>query len=369
MEKQSRRQFIKSLLSTAMAAMGFMAIPAFIKCRNNKFPFPVTSKSRNTKARLYKGQIQVDPDFEPAYLKLHKKGLLKKRGKKLMGILNKCKLCPRECGVNRLKRQTGFCRAPGKIMISAFNPHYGEEKPLVGNGGSGTIFMTHCGLRCAYCINWEVNHKGIGQEKTIGDMADMMLKLQKMGCHNINIVTPTHYSAQAVLALDKAAAKGLRLPLVYNTHGWERMEILKLLEGIVDVYLPDFKYFHGNMSSKYSSNAKTYPEITKAALSEMNRQVGTAKPAGDGLIYRGLMIRHLVLPNNVGGSIKVIEWIAENLPKNTYVNIMSQYRPVYRAHEFPKISRRINRKEYVEVVKSARKLGLTNLDIQGFYFF
>jgi len=194
----------------------------------------------------------------------------------------------------------------------------------------------------------------------------MMLALQERGCHNINIVTPTHYSPHIVPALDVAAGRGLRLPLVYNTCGWERMEILKKLDGIVDIYLPDFKYADGAKAAKYSSGAESYPELTKAALLEMHRQVGVAKPGPDGLMYRGLMIRHLVMPNDVGGSRRVIRWIAENLPRDTYLNIMSQYLPVYKAFDYPEISRRITREEYMEVVNLARELGLTNLDVQGY---
>jgi putative pyruvate formate lyase activating enzyme len=196
-------------------------------------------------------------------------------------------------------------------------------------------------------------------------MAQMMLNLQEMGCPNINFVTPTHYSPHIVLAVDVAAGKGLRLPIVYNTCGWERLEILKELDGIVDIYLPDFKYSDGKMAAKYSSTAETYPEITKAALLEMHRQVGVAKPAVDGLIYRGLMIRHLVMPNGVAGTQEVIEWIAKNLPKDTYLNIMSQYTPMYKAFDYPKISRRITQNEYQDAVNWAKEAGLTNLDIQG----
>jgi putative pyruvate formate lyase activating enzyme len=181
----------------------------------------------------------------------------------------------------------------------------------------------------------------------------------------VNVVTPTHYSPNIVLALDRAAASGLRLPVVYNTCGWESLEILKMLDGVVDIYLPDFKYADGEMAAKYSSAATTYPEITKGALLEMHRQVGVARPADDGLMYRGLMIRHLVMPNNVGGTREVIEWIADSLPKDTYVNIMSQYRPMYHAFDYPEISRRITREEYSQTVAWARNAGLTNLEIQG----
>ncbi|MCP5108179.1 MAG: radical SAM protein [bacterium] len=306
--------------------------------------------------------------FQPAYMKLHKSGELKKRGEELWKIMSSCKLCPRECGADRIAGEKGFCNGGSNLEISSYHPHYGEEKPLVGKGGSGTIFLTNCGLRCVFCINWEISQGGHGKRESIEKMAKMMLKLQKTGCHNINFVTPTHYSPHIVLAVDKAAAKGLRLPLVYNTCGWERPDILKKLDGIVDIYLPDFKYSDGKMADRYSSGAESYPELTQNALLEMHRQVGTAKPAADGLMYRGLMIRHLVMPNNVSGSKKVIGWIAENLPKDTYLNLMSQYRPMYKAGKYPKIARKITRKEYKDVIKWAKDAGLTNLDIQGSYW-
>jgi len=311
----------------------------------------------------------TDPGFEPAYLKLHKTGELKKRAQKLWALMEKCRLCPRRCGANRLKGKRGFCRAPGAaLFVSASHPHFGEERPLVGKGGSGTIFLTHCSLRCVFCQNWEISQLGRGFERNIDELAAMMLGLQKIGCHNINFVTPTHYSAPILKALDRAAEKGLRLPIVYNTSGWERLEILKILDGIVDIYLPDFKYWDSSMSAKYSSEAKSYPEITRKAILEMHRQVGVAKPAKNGIMQRGLMIRHLVMPNNTSGSEKIMEWIAKNLPKDTYVNIMAQYNPAYKAFDYPEMSRRITGKEYKNVVKRAKQMGLVNLDIQGFWW-
>jgi putative pyruvate formate lyase activating enzyme len=315
--------------------------------------------------RRTKRTAQIDPAFEPAYLKLHKNGQLKRRGEELWEMMKSCSLCPRKCGTNRLVGDDGFCGASSQLEISSYHPHFGEEKSLVGKRGSGTIFFTNCGLRCVFCINWQVSHGGAGTAASVEDMAQMMLELQEMGCHNINFVTPTHYSPHIVLAVDKAAKKGLRLPLVYNTCGWERPEIIKKLDGIVDIYLPDFKYSSGEMAGKYSSDAETYPEMTKAALLEMHRQVGVAKPASDGLMYKGLMIRHLVMPNRVGGTKGVIEWIAEHLPKESYFNLMSQYRPMYKAFDYPDISRRITREEYAEAVRWAKEAGLTNLDIQG----
>jgi len=268
--------------------------------------------------------------------------------------------------VNRLEGARGFCRASAELEIASFHPHFGEEKPLVGTGGSGTIFFTNCGLRCVFCINWQISQEGEGEVRQITELAKMMLRLQELGCHNINVVTPTHYAPHIVRALDIAAAQGLRVPLVYNTCGWERLEILQQLDGIVDIYLPDFKYASGEMAAKYSSGAQSYPEVTKVALLEMHRQVGVARPGKDGLIRRGLMIRHLVMPNRVAGTKEVVEWIATHLPKDTYVNLMSQYRPMYKAFSFPEIARRLTAEEYREAVARAREAGLTNLDIQGF---
>ncbi len=350
-EKFTRRNFFKKL--------GQLCLPISLS--------PIFLNLLETTAVAGKGRPAIDPNFQPAYLRLHRAGELKKRAEELWQIMEKCQLCPRRCGVNRIRGRSGFCRAPGaRLVVSSFNPHFGEERPLVARGGSGTIFLTHCNLRCVFCQNWEISQHGRGSERNIDDLAGMMLRLQGMGCHNINLVTPTHYSAHILKALDIAAGRGLRLPIVYNTSGWERLEIVKVLDGIVDIYLPDFKYWDSEMAAKFSSGAGCYPEVTREAVFEMNRQVGVAKPARDGIIYRGLMIRHLVMPNNVGGSEKIIEWIAKELPKDTYVNIMAQYNPLFRALDFPKISRRIRREEYVKVVDRARELGLTNLDIQGY---
>lgn len=336
-----RRQFIKSCVNLAIGGLGASFLSLDAGCKEHAV------------------------DFEPAYLALHKSGELKKRGEALWQMMKSCRLCPRQCGAERLKGEEGFCHASSQLEVSAFHPHFGEERPLVGRGGSGTIFFTNCNLRCVFCINWEINHAGIGKHESIDNLARMMLKLQKIGCVNINVVTPTHYSPHIVLALDKAAAKGLRLPVVYNTSGWERLEVLKKLDGIVDIYLPDFKYFDSKMSDKYSSGAESYPDVTRKALLEMHRQVGVAKPAANGRMYRGLMIRHLVMPNRVSGTKQVVEWIAQNLPKDTYVNLMSQYRPMYKAHKYPKIARKLVRKEYKDAVTWAKNAGLTNLDIQG----
>ena len=353
MNGRSRRQFMESCLYLTAFGLGspLLALAAGSGPETGSLEKP--------------GNQKIDPKFEPAYLKLHKSGELKKRGQALWKSMESCQLCHRECGVNRLEGEEGFCQSSAQLEVSSYHPHYGEERPLVGKRGSGTIFFTNCSLQCVFCINWEINHEGRGNAASIEDLAGMMLRLQKMGCHNVNLVTPTHYPAHILLAVDQAAGMGLRLPLVYNTCGWERMDILKMFDGVIDIYLPDFKYGDGKMAAKYSSGAETYPETTKAALLEMQRQVGVAEPASNGLMYRGLMIRHLVMPNRVSGTKQVMEWIGQNLPRDTYVNIMSQYRPVYKAPSYPKIARGITRSEYAEAVQAARAAGLTRLDIQG----
>lgn len=325
-----------------------------------------------------------EDDSVPGYVRLHRRGQLKERGEALWKRMSPCKLCPRTCGVDRPAGEKGFCQAGNELVISSHHPHFGEEPPLVGKGGSGTVFFSHCGLRCVFCINYEISLLGQGRNRGIDDLADMMLDLQERGCHNLNVVTPTHYSAHIVLALDRAVPKGLRLPLVYNTCGWENMEILALLNGVVDIYLADFKYACGTMAAQYSNcvppdpkyleseagerytSTEIYPQVTQAALLEMNRQVGVARSGEDGLLQRGLIIRHLVMPNDVGSTAEVLRWIAKNLPKDTYVNLMSQYTPTYRAHEFPDIARRITREEYDDAVGVANAEGLTNVEIQGY---
>lgn len=348
----SRRRFIGSCMRASAALIAATA------------GFPIQALSRLT-ASSSEETSALGTAFEPGYLKLHRTGELKRRGEQLWQRMEGCNLCPRECGADRLSGEEGFCQSSSKLEIASFHPHFGEEDPLVGTGGSGTIFLSNCGLRCVFCINWEVSQGGYGTERSLEEFAGMMLALQKQGCHNINFVTPTHYSPHIVLALDIAAERGLRLPTVYNTCGWEHPEVLQILDGIVDIYLPDFKYADGEMAEKYSSGADTYPELTRASMIEMHRQVGVAKPADDGLMYRGLMIRHLVMPNDVGGAKQVLDWIAEDLPNDTYINIMSQYRPMYKAFDYPEISRRLTHDEYADAVQHARALGFTNLDIQG----
>jgi len=308
---------------------------------------------------------QSETAFEPAYLTLHRRGELARRGERLKALMARCELCPRRCGTARLAGERGVCGASDRLEVASHHPHFGEERPLVGRGGSGTIFFPHCNLRCVFCINWPISQGGEGSRCGLDDLAGMMLRLQGLGCANINVVTPTHYAPHIVLALDRAAARGLRLPLVYNTSGWERVEILQVLDGVVDIYLPDLKYADPEMADRYSSGARSYPEVTRAAILEMHRQVGVARPGTDGLVRRGLMIRHLVMPNGVSGTRQTLDWIASHLPRDTYVNLMSQYRPAFKASEYPAIARPLVRAEYEQAVAWALAAGLTRLDIQG----
>jgi len=304
-------------------------------------------------------------EWIPAYEKLEIEGKLVQRVKQAYAVFENCQLCPRKCGVNRLRGEKGFCRAPVKPVIFSYHPHFGEEMSLVGRNGSGTIFFSNCNLRCIFCQNWPIAHEGRGKEVQDEDLADMMLHLQKMGCHNINLVTPTHVMPNILNATQIALKKGLHLPLMYNTSGYERIEILKILEGVVDIYKPDMKYMDADKAAKYSSGASDYPEVTKRAILEMHRQVGVLKLDKQGIAFRGVIIRHLVMPNRVAGTEKLVKWVAEVLPKNTYVNIMAQYRVEYKAYDYPEIARGITAQEFLEAMDWAEKYGLTNLDLQS----
>ncbi|MDY6789888.1 MAG: radical SAM protein [Thermodesulfobacteriota bacterium] len=298
----------------------------------------------------------------PAYGQLEQEGKLAQRIEQAYSIFEQCELCPRRCGVNRQKGELGFCRAPAKLVVYSASPHFGEEISLVGKNGSGTIFFSNCNLRCVFCQNWPISHKGYGREMTDKDLAGIMMLLQKIGCHNINLVTPTHVMPNILNAVRMAFKKGLRIPLVYNTSGYERVEILKMLDGIVDIYLPDMKFMDTDYAEIYLGGASDYPDMAKKAIMEMNRQVGKHMVDSQGIAFQGLMIRHLVMPNQVAGTKKFVQWVAENLPKSTYVNIMHQYSVEFKAFDYPKIARRITVEEYLQAMKSAEKCGLTKLD-------
>jgi putative pyruvate formate lyase activating enzyme len=311
--------------------------------------------------------------WRPAYEKLEEEGKLNDRVEQAYAILEQCQLCPRHCGVNRQKGKRGFCRAPARVVIFSAHPHFGEEISLVGQNGSGTIFFSNCNLRCIFCQNWPISHEGKGKLLQDEDLADIMIYLQRIGCHNINLVTPTHVMPNIINATRIALKKGLHLPLVYNTSGYERLEILKILDGIVDIYMPDMKYMDPDQAAKYSSGASDYPEVAKKAIIEMNRQVGELLIDKRGIGIRGLIIRHLVMPNRVAGTEKFVRWVAESLPKSTYVNIMPQYRVDYKAFDYPEIARGITVQEFLEAMDWAEEYGLTNLDpksvaVRNFYY-
>lgn len=291
--------------------------------------------------------------FTPSYINLFEKGELNKRVELLQEFIKECQLCPRECHVNRLNGEIGYCGAGSDLMVSSALPHFGEEPPLVGFNGSGTIFLTHCNLRCIFCQNYDISHLGKGERITLFDMARAMVKLQEMGCHNINFVTPTHYATQIVASLPKAIEWGLRLPIVYNCSGYESIEVIRLLEGVVDIYMPDVKFMHEKYSKRYS-NAPDYPEVIKKVLQEMHRQVGDLTTNSKGVAEKGLLIRHLVMPGGVASSEAVLKFIAEEISVHSYVNIMNQYRPEYRANEYSEISHPSTHQEYLEAIQLAK---------------
>lgn len=271
-------------------------------------------------------------------------------------LMESCRLCPRECGVNRLKGEKGFCKAGFLPMVSSFHAHFGEEPPISGHNGSGAIFFTHCSLKCIFCQNHPISQLGKGEEISIDTLAGMMLELQDKGCHNINFVTPTHYIPQILEAVFIARKKGLSIPLVYNCGGYESLEALYILDGVIDIYMPDMKYADNEAAKKYSS-APDYFEVSKKAVKEMHRQVGDLK-IDKGIAKKGLLIRHLVLPDNLAGSESVFDFINKELSSGTYVNIMAQYYPCHLAFKFPEISRRITRREYMDALTIAREKGL-----------
>jgi len=308
----------------------------------------------------------------PSYLNL-KKSELKRRIEKLFKILESCEICPRKCHVNRLKGEKGYCQLGYLPMVSAFHPHFGEESPLVGRYGSGTIFMTSCNLSCVYCQNYEISQLRIGEEISFERLAEMMIELQNLGCHNINFVTPTPQVPAILKSLEIAIEKGLKIPLIYNTSSYDSLEVLKLLDGIVDIYLPDAKYSDNKIALKYS-NAPNYFEIMKKAIKEMHRQVGDLKIADskmkiddleipEGVAIKGLIVRHLVLPNNLAGSEKIFEFISKEISKNTFLNIMDQYWPAYKAYQYPELSRHITKEEFQEAINLAKKFGLKRIYI------
>ena len=309
--------------------------------------------------------------MKASYLNLYEQGELQERIRRAREFLAPCRLCPRRCGVNRLQNgKLGICRSGEKAMVASFGPHFGEESPLVGKSGSGTIFFSHCNLLCLFCQNYEISHcpdQEEGVEVGPEQLARIMVELQEQGCHNINLVTPSHVLPQILEALPFAIGKGLHLPLVYNSSGYDRVESLQLLENIVDIYMPDFKFWNPEHARQYA-HAHDYPEVARLALKEMHRQVGDLVMDRNGLARRGVLIRHLIMPGCLDETEEIIKFIAREISLNSYVNIMDQYRPCGKAHEVESLNRTVTNEEYLRAMQMAKQAGLKRLDQKDFSF-
>jgi len=296
----------------------------------------------------------------PSYLELYESKELDERVERAKSLISPCRLCPHECGVDRVNGELGICATGSKAWVSSFSPHFGEERPLVGSGGSGTIFFTSCNLLCLFCQNEDISHGKLGRFVEAVELGGMMIRLQSSGCHNINFVTPTHQVFQILEALVIAVRAGLNLPIVYNTGGYDSVETLKILDGIVDIYMPDFKFMCKKTAEKITT-ARNYGERAKEAIKEMHRQVGDLV-IEKGVAKRGLLVRHLVLPEGLADTRDIMRFLAKEISKDTYVNIMSQYYPSHRAWDFSPLDRRISMTEYLEATQIAREEGIWRFD-------
>ena len=320
---------------------------------------------------------QPDPrflllDYEPAYLETWRRGLLEAKVEAALAELEECRVCPRNCRVNRLEDETRVCHTGRYAVVSSAFPHFGEEDCLRGTRGSGTIFFSLCNLRCVFCQNWDISQQHAGRRMGPDQIAELTLALQARGCHNINFVTPEHVAPQVVETIAASVPRGLRLPIVYNTSAYDSIASLKLMEGLVDVYMPDFKFWHRE-SARVLSKAKDYPEVARAAIREMHRQVGDLRFGADGLARRGLLIRHLVMPGQSDETEAIMRWLAEEISPDTYVNIMGQYQPQYEVGEIARdgrtryvsIDRSPSSLEMEAAYQAARAAGLSRLDMRG----
>ncbi|MBW8010586.1 MAG: radical SAM protein [Chloroflexi bacterium] len=302
-------------------------------------------------------------NFEPAYLSLYRTGELQKRAKQAVENLRSCFVCPRDCAVDRLANRTATCKIGRYAQVTSHFAHLGEEDCLRGWKGSGTIFFSQCNLRCVFCQNFDTSQSGQGIETSPRQLAAMMLELQAMGCHNINFVTPEHVVPQILEALPIAIKAGLRLPIVYNTSAYDSLESLRLLDGIVDIYMPDFKFWDERLSLHYLK-AKDYPEVARQAIKEMHRQVGELLVDEHGIAMRGVLVRHLIMPGNIAGTEKIAQFLAQEISADTYINVMAQYHPAGKvsADKYPEINQRISNQEYADGIRAAKEAGLWRLD-------
>ncbi len=296
------------------------------------------------------------------YLKTYEKGRFPELIEKAFSMLEKCMICPRKCGVDRTGAGRGFCRSGYLPKVSSYGPHFGEERPLVGRHGSGTIFLTHCNLGCLFCQNYSISRLGEGEEVSFEQFSRIMVELQRKGCHNINFVSPSHFVPHILKALPRAIEMGLSVPLVYNTGGYDSPETLKLLEGVFDIYMPDYKFAGAEAAERYCQ-ARDYPDVIKAALREMHRQVGDLVVDERGIARRGILVRHLVLPEGLAGTREAMSFLAGEISRDTYVNIMAQYYPC--GNLIPSrspLARRITREEFRDAVQIAKEEGLSRID-------
>ncbi|MDH3636982.1 MAG: radical SAM protein [Gammaproteobacteria bacterium] len=308
----------------------------------------------------------VMADFEPAYKSVHRCGELSKRVTMALHELEDCCACPRNCHVNRLANEMRVCNTGRHVLVSSVFPHFGEEDCLRGWNGSGTIFFGLCNLRCVFCQNWDISQRRQGEECSAHEIADHMLALQQRGCHNINFVTPEHVAPEVVEALADAVPRGLNIPIVYNTSAYDSLSSLRLLDGLVDIYMPDFKFWQRESARRYAK-AKDYPERAREAILEMHRQVGPLRFRPDGLACRGVLVRHLVMPGQVDESAAIFRWLAEEVSRDTYVNIMDQYRPAFEVRSCEKyadINRPPSPAEIAAAHRAAREAGLWRIDVR-----
>ena len=305
--------------------------------------------------------MDTNKETKPNYLQLLIAGELQKRVADARQHLSVCDVCAWECPIDRLAGEIGVCRTGERARVSSFGPHLGEENPLRGWRGSGTIFFTRCNLRCQYCQNYDISQSDAGEELDPPDLAALMLELQGHGCHNINFVSPSHVVPQILAAVLIAAKAGLQIPLVYNTGGYDSIAMLRLLDGIIDIYMPDMKYADQEAARRYSK-VRNYPQVNQTAVREMHRQVGDLQLDERGIAMRGLLVRHLVLPNNLAGSAEIFQFLAREISKNTYLNIMDQYRPSYKANQYQEINRSLRPQEYSDAYHAARAASLNRFD-------
>lgn len=352
----SRRKFVKSSL---VAAGTVAATLGGLRLFPNLFAAKAEAARRENSPQNNAQNSNAQGAWQPAYVALEESGELARREQALTSKLSRCDLCPRLCNVNRAGGAVGICGTADTFKVASFAPHHGEEAPLRGRNGSGTIFISDCSLLCVFCINWQIAHRGDGTRTSHERLANMMIDLQRRGCHNINFVSPTHVLPHIIKALRIAIGRGLRLPLVYNSSGYEMVEVIQMLDGIFDIYLPDFKYQSGEVAARFSRGATDYPERAAAAIKEMHRQVGVLQTA-NGIAQRGLLIRHLVMPENLAGTDGFVRWVANELGTDTHVNIMSQYTPMFQANQHPPLDRRITREEFDVAMNWARDAGLKN---------